>query len=105
RRRPRTSAGEPTTRRGVPMPAPLPRRRTVLAAALAGPPLAALTAAAAHADAPEPDPAFTPGEPSRDTSGEAIQAHGGPVLGGEDADGPLYPWDGQDRTDGHGHSP
>ena len=57
------------------MPSPLPRRRTVLAAALAGPPLAALTATAAHADGPDPEPAFTPGEPWRDTSGEVIQAH------------------------------
>src|SRR5699024_4793501 len=105
RRRPRTSAGEPTTRRGVPMPAPLPRRRTVLAAALAGPPLAALTAAAAHADDPEPEPAFTPGEPWRDTSGEVIQSHGGQVLVGEDADGPLYHWHGGDRTNGYGSSP
>ena len=87
------------------MPAPLPRRRTVLAAALAGPPLAALTAAAAHADDPEPEPAFTPGEPWRDTSGEVIQAHGGQVLVGEDADGPLYHWYGEDRTNGYGSSP
>src|SRR5699024_7328152 len=60
---------------------------------------------APRAAGPEPRPAVTPGEPWRDTSGEVIQAHGGQVLVGEDADGPLYHWYGEDRTNGYGSSP
>ena len=105
------------------MPAPLPplprrsmlpRRRSVLAAALAAPPLAALAAAPALAegttaeDAPadaDARTAFTPGEPWLDTAGNVIQAHGGQVVVSEDAEGPLYLWYGEDRTNGYGSSP
>lgn len=83
---------------------PRPRRRSVLGAALAAPPLALLGASAAHA-APDPLPAFTPGQPWLDTDGQVIQAHGGQVVRGEDADGPLYHWYGEDRSNGYAASP
>src|SRR5690625_3895427 len=96
------------------MPAPLPRRRSILAAALAGPPVVALSATAARAEDgesienggdPAPLPAFTPGEPWLDTSGNVIQAHGGQVVIGEDEQGSLYHWYGEDRSNGYGESP
>jgi hypothetical protein len=106
---------------------PLPRR-SVLGAALAAPPLAALVGAPAHADGTDPvgsvgsDPtgsradslaveggaprtSFTPGEPWLDTAGEVIQAHGGQVVPTEDAQGLLYYWYGEDRSNGYGSSP
>src|SRR5699024_12763869 len=93
------------------MPAPLPRRRSILAAALAGPPVVALSATAARAEDgesienggdPAPLPAFTPGEPWLDTSGNVIQAHGGPVVIGEGEQGSLYHRFGQDPSNGYG---
>lgn len=90
------------------MPAPfplLPRRRSILAAALAGPPLAAIGASAGRAEVPSPLPEFTPGEPWLDTSGNVIQAHGGQVVISEDAEGALYHWYGEDRSNGYGSSP
>lgn len=83
---------------------PRPRRRSMLGAALAVPPLALLGASAARA-APDPQPAFAPGQPWLDTDGQVVQAHGGQVLVGEDADGPLYHWYGEDRSNGYGSSP
>ncbi|MGO1285233.1 MAG: glycoside hydrolase family 43 protein [Brachybacterium sp.] len=85
---------------------PLPRRRTVLAAALSAPPLAMLATSAAHAEGTTvSDSAFTPGEPWLDTSGNVIQAHGGQVVLSEDEGGPLYHWYGEDRSNGYGSSP
>lgn len=84
---------------------PRPRRRSVLGAALAAPPLALLATTPALADDPAELPTFTPGEPWLDTSGAVIQAHGGQVVISEDAGGPLYHWYGEDRSQGYGSSP
>ncbi|MFC7374939.1 glycoside hydrolase family 43 protein [Brachybacterium sp. GCM10030267] len=85
---------------------PLPRRR-VLTGALLAAPLAGLATTAAWAEDPSPDPAgsFSPGEPWQDTDGEIIQAHGGQVLVTADAEGPLYYWYGEDRSNGYHDSP
>jgi hypothetical protein len=53
----------------------------------------------------EADGTFTPGEPWTDTNGEVIQAHGGQVVVHEDADGTVYYWYGEDRSNGYGSSP
>lgn len=101
------------------MPAPLnpPTRRSIMAAALAAPPLALLGGATARAEGPMapttpvpsgPAPgagAFTPGLPWLDTAGAVIQAHGGQVVISEDAEGSLYHWYGEDRSNGYGSSP
>ena len=99
-------------------PAPRPRRRSVLGAALAASPLALLATgtapalAAGDADSgdsgsgdADPLPTFTPGEPWLDTDGKVIQAHGGQVVPRSDAQGPLYYWYGEDRSNGYGSSP
>lgn len=86
-------------------PHPLPRRRSVLAAALATPPLAVLAASAAHAEDPADRTSFTPGEPWLDTDGDVIQAHGGQVVVSEDAEGTLYLWYGEDRSNGYAATP
>ena len=99
-------------------PAPRPRRRSVLGAALAASPLALLATgtapalAAGDADSgdsgsgdADPLPTFTPGEPWLDTDGKVIQAHGGQVVPSSDAQGPLYYWYGEDRSNGYGSSP
>lgn len=82
------------------------RRRSVLGAALAAPPLLLLAPSVpALAEGEGGLPAFTPGESWLDTSGEVIQAHGGQVVVTEDAEGPLYHWYGEDRSHGYGSSP
>ena len=96
-------------------PPPRPRRRSVLGAALAAPPLALLAVGAAPSLAladgddggsdEEALPAFTPGEPWLDTEGKVIQAHGGQVVLADDDQGPLYYWYGEDRSNGYGSSP
>ena len=94
-------------------PPPRPRRRSVIGAALAAPPLALLAVGASPAFADGDDsgsgeealPAFTPGEPWLDTEGKVIQAHGGQVVLAPDDQGPLYYWYGEDRSNGYGSSP
>ena len=82
-----------------------PRRRSILTAALAAPPLAMLASAPARADGSSPRTAFTPGQPWLDTNGQVIQAHGGQVVIAEDDLGTTYYWYGEDRSNGYGSSP
>lgn len=82
-----------------------PRRRSILTAALAAPPLAMMASAPALADGSSTRTAFTPGRPWLDTNGQVIQAHGGQVVIAEDDLGTIYYWYGEDRSNGYGSSP
>ncbi|MEE1617709.1 family 43 glycosylhydrolase [Brachybacterium sp. J153] len=86
-------------------PPTAPRRRSILAAALAAPPLAMLAPSLAHAEGTSARQSFTPGEPWLDTDGKVIQAHGGQVVLSADAEGTLYYWFGEDRSNGYAATP